>query len=83
MCAVAAPDGSAERNWFRYVISQGGTPIEGLRHGSEASVTAAVEEFVFNLNERRTGASTQWRPSQGAKKAGRPKKAAASAATEE
>src|SRR5262245_42387017 len=71
--AAAAPDGGTDGKWFRYVSSQGGTPIEGLRQGSKASVTAAVEEFITSLNERRLGGSSHWRPAAGAKR-GRPPK---------
>ncbi|MFQ5982569.1 MAG: hypothetical protein ACE5KS_04255 [Woeseiaceae bacterium] len=50
-----APDVDDDREWYRYVISQGDKPITGLRQGSKRSVKAAVEEVVMRLNERRLG----------------------------
>ena len=44
-----------EREWYRYVISQGDKPIVGLRQGSKRSVKAAIEEVVLRMNERRLG----------------------------
>ncbi|MFQ6004127.1 MAG: hypothetical protein ACE5OQ_01375 [Woeseia sp.] len=49
------PDADDDREWYRYVISQGDKPITGLRQGSKRSVKAAVEEVVLLLNERRLG----------------------------
>lgn len=69
--AVAAPDGGMSGDWYRYVVSQGGSPIEGFRQGTKDSVTAFAEEFVTRLNERRCGISTQWAT---AKRPGRPRK---------
>jgi hypothetical protein len=44
-----------EREWYRYVISQGDKPIVGMRQGSKRSVKAAIEEVVLRMNERRLG----------------------------
>ena len=41
--------------WHCYVIEQGNNNIRGYRQGSIDSVTRAVEEIVFRLNERRRG----------------------------
>lgn len=49
------PDADDEREWYRYVISQGDKPIVGLRQGSKRSVKAAIEEVVLRMNERRLG----------------------------
>ncbi len=49
------PDADDDREWHRYVISQGDKPIVGLRQGSKRSVKAAIEEVVFRMNERRMG----------------------------
>ncbi|MFQ5548368.1 MAG: hypothetical protein ACE5FV_08760 [Woeseia sp.] len=68
------PDADDDREWYRYVISQGDKPITGLRQGNKRSVKAAVEEVVLLLNERRLG------------KTGRPaanRKAASSASDED
>ncbi len=45
-------DGS---NWHSYVIVQGSNTIRGYRQGSLNSVTQAVKDLVFRLNERRAG----------------------------
>lgn len=45
-------DGS---NWHSYVIVQGSNTIRGYRQGSLSSVTKAVKDLVFRLNERRAG----------------------------
>jgi hypothetical protein len=42
-------------DWHNYVIVQGTNTIQGYRQGSLKSVTKAVREIVFRLNERRTG----------------------------
>lgn len=50
-----APESDDEREWYRYVISQGDKPIVGLRQGSKRSVKAAIDEVVLRMNERRMG----------------------------
>jgi hypothetical protein len=50
-----APDADDEREWYRYVISQGDKPIIGLRQGSKRSVKEAIDEVVLRMNERRLG----------------------------
>ena len=47
------PDIDDDREWYRYVISQGDKPITGLRQGNQLSVKVAIEEVVLRLNERR------------------------------
>ena len=49
------PESDDEREWHRYVISQGDKPIIGLRQGSKRSVKAAIDEVVLRMNERRLG----------------------------
>lgn len=49
------PAGQAGSEWYRYVISQGRGVMSGIRQGSRESVTAAVEEIVLRMNERRLG----------------------------
>ena len=51
--SVNAPKGSAGADWHRYEICQGGNQIVGYRAGGIESVTQAVEQIVFRLNERR------------------------------
>ena len=50
-----APEADDEREWYRYVISQGDKPIVGMRQGSRRSVKMAIEEVVLRMNERRLG----------------------------
>ena len=52
---VKPPRGMAGTGWHCYVIEQGKNNIRGYRQGSIDSVTRAVEEIVFRLNERRRG----------------------------
>lgn len=49
------PAGQPAAEWYRYVISQGRGVMSGMRQGSRESVTAAVEEIVLRMNERRLG----------------------------
>lgn len=49
------PSGNEQKDWYRYVISQGNDPIIGLRRGTKKSVVTAAEEIVFSLNERLVG----------------------------
>lgn len=48
-----APPGADETEWYGYVIKQGSNTIRGCRQGTLAAVTAAVEEIVEKLNDRR------------------------------
>ena len=50
-----APDGTEGNDWYAYIISQGPHTINGYRKGKLKAVTLAVEEVVFQLNERRFG----------------------------
>ncbi len=59
------PEADDNREWHRYVISQGDKPIVGLRQGSKRSVKAAIEEVVLRMNERRLGKTG--RPTAGRK----------------
>ncbi len=47
------PPGTEGTVWHRYEITQGTNTIEGWRQGNHKAVTAAVEEIVTQLNERR------------------------------
>jgi hypothetical protein len=52
---VDAPRGAVGTDWHCYIIEQGRNNIRGYRQGSIETVTRAVEEIVFRLNERRRG----------------------------
>ena len=52
---VDTPRGAVGTDWHCYVIEQGKNSIRGYRQGSIDTVTRAVEEMVFRLNERRRG----------------------------
>lgn len=52
---VDTPRGAVGTDWHCYVIEQGKNSIRGYRQGSIDTVTRAVEEIVFRLNERRCG----------------------------
>lgn len=53
------PAGMEGDNWYRYVLGQGTSKIEGLRSGSLKSVTQHAENYSNELNERiRSGGST-------------------------
>ena len=47
------PPGGDGAEWHGYVIKQGSNTIRGCRQGTLAAVTAAVEEIVEKLNDRR------------------------------
>lgn len=49
------PAGNEQKDWYRYVISQGDGQIIGHRRGTRKSVLAAAEEIVVSLNERLVG----------------------------
>ena len=48
-----SPLGADERDWHRYVISQGRNQIVGHRPGSPEEARRAVEELIIQLNSRR------------------------------
>ena len=58
------PEADDEREWYRYVISQGDKPIVGMRQGSKRSVKMAIEEVVLRMNERRLGKTGRPTPSR-------------------
>jgi len=56
---IDTPTGMEGDNWYRYVLGQGTSKIEGLRSGSLKSVTLHAENYSNELNERiRSGGST-------------------------
>jgi len=52
---VAPPTGAEGRNWYRYVLEGGHSPITGWRSGSLAEVTEFAQSSADELNERRAG----------------------------
>jgi len=53
------PEGITGDNWFRYVIGQGHSRIEGKKPGTLQSVTEHAESVVEDLNSRKgKGVST-------------------------
>jgi hypothetical protein len=50
-----APSGTEGTDWYAYVIEQGEHTSNGYRRGKLKAVTLAVEELIFQLNERRFG----------------------------
>ena len=64
------PEGAGDDTWYRYVIAQGSNSIVGRRQGSLSSVSAAIEEEVARLNERRLGKTGRVHLTPGPKKRG-------------
>ncbi|MCW9025368.1 MAG: hypothetical protein OQK73_11915 [Gammaproteobacteria bacterium] len=53
------PSGLPGDNWYRYVIGQGRSKIDGLKRGSLQAVTQHAESVVDDMNERNNrGGST-------------------------
>ena len=50
-----APSGMSGDNWYRYVIGQGASKIEGLTMGDMKNVTEHAEAIAFDLNGRSKG----------------------------
>jgi len=48
-----SPIDADDRNWHRYVISQGQNQIVGHRSGTPDEARRAVEELIVQLNSRR------------------------------
>ena len=46
------PKGMQEDNWFRYIIGQGQSKIEGLRTGTLKTVTEHAKSVAEDLNLR-------------------------------
>jgi hypothetical protein len=49
---IDPPAGMPEGDWFRYVISEGESKIEGFQPGSLYTVTQHAETFADDLNAR-------------------------------
>jgi len=56
---ITPPEGLTGDNWYRYVIGQGHSKIEGKKTGTLQTVTAHAETVVEDLNSRKgKGVST-------------------------
>lgn len=49
---IDPPTGMPQGDWFRYVIREGDSKIEGLQPGSLYSVTQHANTFADDLNAR-------------------------------
>lgn len=49
---TATPEGLPDGNWYRYVIGQGRSKIEGLRPGTLKTVTDHANTVAKDLNDR-------------------------------
>jgi hypothetical protein len=49
------PEGGKGADWYDYEIALGTHSINGCRQGNLKTVTAAVDEIVIQMNERRFG----------------------------
>ncbi len=54
---IDAPEGMPGNNWYRYVIGQGSSRIEGKKPGSLQTVTEHAQNVAETLNSR-TGIGT-------------------------
>jgi hypothetical protein len=61
IAATSAPSGCTGRDWLVYRIAQGGNLITGYRQGDVRTATAAVEQIVNDLNDRRSWAKPRTR----------------------
>ena len=56
------PAGMKDDKWYRYVIGQGTSRLEGTRQGTLNTVTRHAEEFAQNLNERKARGYSTYSP---------------------
>ncbi len=56
---TATPEGVDDDNWYRYIIGQGSSKIEGLKSGTLKAVTQHAESVAeeFNLRMGRGGST--------------------------
>ena len=59
---IDTPDGLPDDDWYRYVIGQGTSKIEGLRSGSLNTVTHHAEQYAKELNERFSKGGSTYSP---------------------
>lgn len=58
------PEGMPAGNWYRYVIGQGGSKIDGLKLGTLKTVTEHAECVAEDLNTRATKGTSTYAPRQ-------------------
>jgi hypothetical protein len=58
----APPQGIETGNWFRYVIGQGKSKIEGIKCGTLQAVTDHAHTMVDDLNTRATKGGSFYAP---------------------
>jgi hypothetical protein len=58
----APPQGVAMGHWYRYVIGQGISKIEGLKQGTLQTVTNHAHSMVDDLNTRATKGGSFYAP---------------------
>jgi hypothetical protein len=66
---AAAPDGSGDTGWYRYVLDNGRSIITGQRRGSQKEVAAYAARCAEQINARGFGKQSLWSP-RGRKPAG-------------
>lgn len=59
---IDSPDGLPGDDWYRYVIGENNSKIEGLRAGSLKSVTQHAEEYARELNDRTNKGGSTYSP---------------------
>lgn len=58
------PDGLTGDNWYRYVIGEGGSKIEGKKPGSLKAVTAHAHAAAEELNSRSMNGRSTYAPTR-------------------
>lgn len=61
---TAAPDGMTGDNWFRYVIGEGGSKIEGMKPGTMKTVTEHAKTAAEELNARSLKGHSTYAPTK-------------------
>lgn len=60
---TAGPSGATGDDWYRYEISNPGSPITGYRRGKKCDVLEYLDECIKQLNERlKSGTVIAWAP---------------------
>lgn len=59
---TSPPKGMSGDNWFRYVIGQGHSRIEGKKPGTLKAVTQHAETVADDLNSRAGGGNSAYAP---------------------
>ena len=61
---TATPDGLTGDNWYRYVIGEGGSKIEGKKPGSLKAVTEHAHTAAEELNARSVQGRSTYAPTK-------------------